>query len=121
MEKVRYLLDESGLEEEFRAEAVSTAVYQINRSPSSAIYNNILEELWLGKKPGYKHMKRFGSIAYIHKDQGKLKPRAVKDVFLSYPAGVKGYKIWLLEEKKCVISRSVIFVEEKVYRDEMKL
>lgn len=120
MEKVRCLLDESGLEEEFWAEAVSTAVYQINRSPSSAIDSNIPEELWLGKEPGYKHMKRFGSVAYVHKDQGKLKPRSVKGVFLSYPVGVKDYKIWLLEEKKCVISRNVIFTEDKVYKDEVK-
>ena len=121
MEKVRCLLNESGLEEEFWAEAVSIAVYQINRSPSSAIDYNIPEELWLEKKPGYKHMRSFGSLAYVHTDQGKLKPRSVKGVFLSYPVGVKGYKVWLLEEKKCVISRNVIFVEDKVYKDEVKL
>ena len=120
MEKVRCLLNESGLEEEFWAEAVSTAVYQINRSPSSAIDSNIPEELWLKKKPGYKHMIRFGSIAYIHKDQGKLQPRALKGVFLSYPTGVKGYKIWLLDERKCVISRNVVFTEERVYKDDLK-
>lgn len=53
IEKVRCLLDESGLEEEFWTEAVSIAVYQINRSPSSAIDNNIPKELWMGKKPDY--------------------------------------------------------------------
>ena len=62
MEKVRCLLDESGLGEEFWPEAVSVAMYQINQSPSSAIDSNIQEELWLGKKPGYKHVKRFGSL-----------------------------------------------------------
>ena len=30
---------------------------------------------------------------------------------------MKGYKVWLLEEKKCVISRNVLFTEDKVYKD----
>ena len=117
IEKVRCLLNESGLDESFWAEAASTAVYIINRSPASAIDHNVPEELWLKRKPGYQHLRRFGCIAYVHHDQGKLKPRALKGVFLGYPTGTKGYKIWLLDEEKCVISRNVIFQEEVVYKD----
>jgi hypothetical protein len=117
MKKVRCLLNESGLDESFWAEAAATAAYIINRSPASAIDHNVPEELWLNRKPGYKHLKRFGSIAYVHHDQGKLKPRAFKGVFLGYPARTKGYKIWLLDERKCVISRNVIFREDMVYKD----
>ena len=117
MEKVRCMLNESGLGEEFWAEAAATAAYLINRSPASTIDHNVPEELWLNKKPGYKHLRRFGSIAYVHIDQGKLKPRALKGIFIGYPSGTKGYKIWLLEEQKCVISRNVLFHEESVYKD----
>ena len=117
MEKVRCMLNESGLGEEFWAEAAATAAYLINRSPASAIDHNVPEELWLNKKPGYKHLRRFGSIAYVHVDQGKLKPRALKGIFIGYPSRTKGYKIWLLEEQKCVISRNVLFHEESVYKD----
>lgn len=117
MEKVRCKLNESGLDESFWAEAAATAAYIINRSPASAIDHNVPEELWLNKKPEYKHLKRFGSISYVHHDQGKLKPRALKGVFLGYPAGTKGYKIWLLDEEKCVISRNVVFQEDTVYKD----
>ena len=28
-----------------------------------------------------------------------------------YPTGVKGYKVWLINERKCVVSRNVIFYE----------
>ncbi|CAA7041690.1 unnamed protein product [Microthlaspi erraticum] len=117
MEKVRCLLDESGLGEVFWAEAVATAVYLINRSPSSAVDHNVPEQFWLNRKPGYKHLRRFGSVAYVHQDQGKLKPRALKGVFLGYPQGTKGYKIWLIEEEKCVTSRNVIFHEDLVFKD----
>ena len=67
--------------------------------------------VWNGKKPNLIHLKSFGCIAYIHTSQGKLSPRATKGVFIGYPSGVKGYKVWLLEEKKCAISRNVIFHE----------
>lgn len=60
MEKVRCLLDESGLGEDFWSEAAAFSVYTINRSPSSAVGFKVPEEVWLGRKPGYKHMKKFG-------------------------------------------------------------
>lgn len=117
MEKVRCLLDESGLAEKFLAEAAATAAYLINRSPSSAVDHSIPEELWLNRKPGLKHLRRFGSVAYVHHDQGKLKPRALKGVFVGYSVSIKGYKVWLLDEEKCVISRNVKFQEEIVYKN----
>ena len=117
MEKVRCMLNESGLGEEYWAEAAATAAYVINRSPSSAIDHNVPEELWLNRKPGYKHMRKFGSVCFVHHDQGKLKPRALKGIFLGYPSGTKGYKVWLLEAQKSVISRNVVFQEEMMYKD----
>lgn len=54
---------------------------------------------------------------YVHTDQGKLKPRALKGVFVGYLPGVKGYKIWLIDQKQCVISRNVQFQEQIMYKD----
>ena len=120
MEKVRCLLNDSGLEEKFWAEAVETAVYVINGTPSSAIDFNIPEELWLGKTPGYRHLRRFGCIVYVHIDQGKLKPRALRGVFIGYPTGVKGYRVWILDDRKCIISRNAVFREDLLYKDIQK-
>lgn len=96
MEKVICLLNESGLEKLFWAEAASASVYLINRTPSTIIGFKVPEEVWLDKKPGYKHLRKFGAVAYVRKDQGKLKPKSVKGVFIGYPLGSKGYKVWLL-------------------------
>ena len=46
MNKVRSMFSESGFEVRFWAEAAATAVYLINRSPSSAIQMEIPEERW---------------------------------------------------------------------------
>lgn len=104
MEKAQCLLNESGLSEDFWSEATAFSVYTINRSPASAIGLKVPEEIWLGKKPGYKHMR-------------KLKPRSVKGVFIGYLPGTKGYKIWLLDGEKCVVSRNVKFCEDMMFND----
>ncbi|KAG7554626.1 GAG-pre-integrase domain [Arabidopsis suecica] len=117
MEKVRSMLSDSGLPKTFWAEATSTAVTLINKTPSSAINFEIPDKKWSGKPPVYSYLKRFGCVAFVHADEGKLVPRAKKGVFLGYPTGVKGYKVWLMEEKKCSVSRNVAFQENAVYKD----
>lgn len=94
LEKVRSLLSETRLSASFWAEASSTVVYMINRTPSIHVSLKVLEEVWPGRIPEYDHIRRFGCLVYYHVDQGKLKPRAKKGVFLGYPQGVKGYRIW---------------------------
>ena len=111
LEKVRCMLNESGLPKGFWAEATNTDVYIINRSPYSTINFLTPMHVWLGRKPSLAHLRPFGCIAYIHVNRGKLNPRVVKGVFLGYPARVKGYKVWLITKKKSVISRNVIFHE----------
>lgn len=117
MNKVRSMLSESDLELKFWAEAAATSVYLINRSPSSALDFKVPEELWTSQVPDLSNLKRFGCLAYVHSVEGKLQPRAKRGVFTGYPEGTKGFKVWLLEDKKMVISRNVVFREEKVYKE----
>ena len=42
----------------------------------------------------------------------KLDPKAVKGVFVGYPEGRKGYKIYIPESKKFAASRDVTFMEK---------
>ncbi|KAG8488139.1 hypothetical protein CXB51_018349 [Gossypium anomalum] len=92
-------------------EAASTAYFFINRSPSVAIEKKTPQEVWFGNPANYSDLKIFGCHAYAHVDNGKLDPRSIKCVFLSYKTGVKGYKLWFPENRKVVISRDVVFDE----------
>ncbi|GJX52732.1 hypothetical protein Tco_0281101 [Tanacetum coccineum] len=37
--------------------------------------------------PNYEMLRIFGCVAYSYVNQGKLKPRAIKCIFLGYPDG----------------------------------
>ncbi|GJY98188.1 retrotransposon protein, putative, ty1-copia subclass, partial [Tanacetum coccineum] len=112
----------SGLPDSFWAEATVTAAYLINRSPSTALEKKTPMDLWSGHPANYEMLRIFGCVAYSHVNQGKLKPRAIKCIFLGYPDGVKGYRLWRLDDvkPKIIISRDVVFNESLMYKDTLK-
>ena len=99
--------------------AVSTVCYLISRTLSTAIDLKNPQKVWSGKPPSIDNLKVFGCVAYAHVKQGKLEQRAKKYVFLGYPKGVKGYRLWSMEPSgaKVIISWDVVFDEMKYYTD----
>ena len=114
MERVRCMLVQTKLPKSLWAEILLTACYLVNLSPSSAIEFKTPYKRWTGQPANYGDLKVFGCTAYMHISQGKLAPRALKGIFIGYPEGVKGFKIWCtdINPPKCIISRDVIFNEE---------
>ena len=107
IDKTRCLLINSKFSRSFWAEVVSTTSYLVNKSPSAAIGFKTPQELWSGKAESYEHLRVFGCPSYVYVRQGKLDARAVKGVFVGYPDGVKGYKVWCREANKCLIRKDV--------------
>ncbi|GJS67592.1 retrotransposon protein, putative, ty1-copia subclass [Tanacetum coccineum] len=122
MYKVRCLLIQSGLPKTFWVEATYMAAYLINRSPSTTIEKKTPTEMCLGHPSDYEMLRIFDCVAYPHDKQGKLDPRAVKCVLLGYPEGVKGYRLYRLDNKlpKIVTNRNVIFNESVMYKDTLR-
>ncbi|KAE8727661.1 hypothetical protein F3Y22_tig00005406pilonHSYRG00056 [Hibiscus syriacus] len=121
LEKTRAMLRDASLEKSFWAEAVNTACYLVNRAPSTAIELMTPMEMWTGKPADYSNLHMFGSIVYVmynSQEISKLDPKSRKCKFLGYVDGVKGYRLWDPTARKVIISRDVIFVEDKLQRKE---
>ena len=67
MESARSMLAHAGLPDSYWAEAVATAAYLRNRTPTTAFEEKKTPyERWYGKKLNLSHLKVFGCIAYAH-------------------------------------------------------
>lgn len=107
VETTRAMLLDAMLPQKFWVEAVSTAAYLKNRSPTSAVDGATPHQAWYGKKPRVEHLRVFGSIAYVHvpKDErGKLDSKTKKCILLGYGSVQKGYRVFdpqgLVQQKR---------------------
>ena len=116
VEMVRSMLSDSSLPKKFWAEALATAGYIRNRSPTAAIEGMTPYEALNGEKPHVRHFTVFGCDAYAHvpKDErGKLDSKAQKCIFLGYGTKAKGYRLYNDKNCKILYSRDVLFNELK--------
>ena len=100
------------------SEAVMTATYLINRTPSRILGMKSPCELLLGENKFVVPPKLFGSTCFVRDHRpsvGKLDPRAVKCVFLGYASGQQGYKCWCPSEKRRFVSMDVTFRESEPF------
>ncbi|KAJ3704139.1 hypothetical protein LUZ61_007844 [Rhynchospora tenuis] len=66
-----------------------------------------------GEPPSYAAVRKFGCLCYIKsRTSDKFESRSRKCVFVGYPYGKKGWKVYDLETKDFVISRDVVFCED---------
>ncbi|GKD82453.1 gag-pol polyprotein, partial [Tanacetum coccineum] len=117
LERARAMLATVSLGKLFWAKAVNTACYVINRSPSTAVELKTPMEMWTGKPVNYSDLHIFGSPVYVmynSQETTKLDPKSKKCLFLGYVDGVKGYRLWDPTAHKVVVSRDVVFMEDKI-------
>jgi hypothetical protein len=116
MEKERSMLSGAKLEQEFWKDAVGTACYLVNRSPSSVLDEKMPHEVWNVKKPSLEHLSVFGRDAYVHvqkENRIKLDNKFEKCIFVGYKDGIKGYKLWNLGTNNVFYSWDDAFREVK--------
>lgn len=112
----RCLLHHSRLSSGFWAEAVNTANYIRNRCPTKSLDGSTPYEAWTGNKLDIRYLREFDcKILCLDNDpaKGKLAPRSKEGIFLGYSQQSKGYRVWISEERKVVISRDVKFLEDR--------
>ncbi|GKA27399.1 putative ribonuclease H-like domain-containing protein [Tanacetum coccineum] len=86
-----------------------------DKLPSKIIENKTPYELLHSEKPSYDHMRVLGCLAYyrsIETNGDKFEIRGRPGVFMGYPSGTKGYKIYDPSNGKIITSRDVRFAEK---------
>ncbi|XP_021771703.1 uncharacterized protein LOC110735827 [Chenopodium quinoa] len=100
----------------FWGECVLGAVCLINRTPSHLLANKTPYEILFGKEPNFDELRVFGSLCFVHNQKAKgvkFAPRSRKCVFVGYPHGKKGWKLYDLEKGEIFVSRNVKFHENE--------
>ena len=113
-EVARSMLNEKNLPNYFWADAVSTAMYLINRCPTAGVHGITPEEAWSGRKPDLSHLKIFGCVCYAHipdELRTKLDVKSEKCIFIGYSLDQKGYRCYNPVTKQLRVSRDVVFDE----------
>ncbi len=115
VESARAMLSHAKLPNRYWAEAVSTAAYIRNRTPTTAIKEDKTpHERWYGRKPNVSHFKVFGCVAYSHvpdPERQKLDKKAVKLRFIGYSKVSKGYRLLDENTRRISTRRDVVFNE----------
>jgi transposase InsO family protein len=85
----RALLKQRGMSVVVWGEAVVTAVYILNRSPTKALNGMTPYEAWHGRKPAVSHLRVFGCLAFTKElgHIGKLDDRSTLGVCIGYAEG----------------------------------
>jgi hypothetical protein len=112
----RSMMKSKGMPDRFWGEAVSTAIYLLNRAPTKSVVGMTPYEAWYGRKPSVDHLRIFGCVAHVKTVTGhtsKLADRSTPMVMIGYEADTKAYRAYNPVNKKLVVTRDVFFEEEK--------
>lgn len=97
---------------------VLTVAYLINYTPTPLLSGKSPYEVLFHRTPFYFHLRVFGCLCYAHdnhKHKDKFFARAQHCVFVGYPFGQKGYRLFNLHIKRIFTSRDVSFYENQFH------
>ena len=122
-EKTRAMISGVSLEKHFWGEAVLTATYVINLTPTGALkIDKTPYELWHGRNLQLKYLKVFGSTAYVHNRtrQTKFELKSWEGILVD-GYGSNGYKLWDVETARFIVFRDVNFDETNFLESRQKM
>ncbi|WJZ87437.1 hypothetical protein VitviT2T_006816 [Vitis vinifera] len=118
MNMVRSMLSEKQVPKNFWLEAVNWTAHVLNRSPILVVKGVTPEEAWSGVKPNVDYFRVFGCIGHVHvpdNKRKKLDDKSFQCVLLGVSEESKAYRLYDPVSKKIVVSRDVVFEEDKCW------
>ena len=118
VEAARSMMCHADMPQRFWAEAINTAAYLRNRSPTVSLKGATPYQCWYNEKPDVSHLRVFGCLAYVHvakSKRQKFDAKSRRAVFVGYPEGTKGYKLFDPVTGQFIRSRDVIFSEQEFH------
>ncbi|GAU33702.1 hypothetical protein TSUD_148530 [Trifolium subterraneum] len=115
LDTARSMVKQKGLPHRFWGEAVSTAVYILNRSPTNRLIDKVPEEVWSKCKSSVTHFKVFGSLSYKHVPDArkkKLDDKSEPMILVGYHR-TGAYRLYNPTSDKIEISRDVKVLENE--------
>ena len=84
----------------------------INRTPSKLLLRKTPYEILNHRRPSYDHIRVFGMLCFAQnrlKAKDKFASHSRKFLFMGYPFGKKGWRLYDSETHEFFVSRDVIF------------
>ncbi|GAA0169470.1 hypothetical protein LIER_40766 [Lithospermum erythrorhizon] len=116
MNIVRSFLAAKKMPKLFWSEAAMWTCHVLNRCPTTAVEGITPQEAWSKVKPSVDHFKVWGCLAHTHvpkEKRNKLDRRSTICIFIGTCSNTKGYRMYDVEQKRVIISRDVVFEEDK--------
>ncbi|MCO5547484.1 hypothetical protein L7F22_000934 [Adiantum nelumboides] len=113
------MLKDKGLSNCYWVEAINTACYLMNQSPTRILKGITPYEAFHKVKPKVHHLRVFGCLAFTHvpvEKQKKLDDKSRKCIFIGYSDVSNAYKLYDPIKKESFISRDVIFDENTSFK-----
>ena len=93
----RSMLKSKRMPKKFWVEAVASAFYISNCSPTRNVWGKTPQEAWSRRKSGISHLRVNENKAYAHvhdEKRSKFDDKSEKLIYIGYDSNSKGYKLY---------------------------
>uniref|UniRef100_A0A1J3J2T0 Retrovirus-related Pol polyprotein from transposon TNT 1-94 n=4 Tax=Noccaea caerulescens TaxID=107243 RepID=A0A1J3J2T0_NOCCA len=121
MEVARSMMFHTNVPKRFWGDAVVTACYLINRIPTKILNDLSPFKVLNQTEPSIDYLRVFGCVCFVlipGEQRNKLDAKSVRGMFIGYSINQKGYKCYIPETRRVLVSRDVKFIESKGYYEE---
>lgn len=116
--KARTIRINANLPEFLWPEAIKSAVYLLNRTPTKALNWKTPYEMIMNRRPDISHIRIYGCRAYPLKRDIQRTRKLESRAYIGYLVGYESsniFRIWLPKQMKVIATRDVTFNEDLFY------